>query len=144
MAWNVKEIETYLTENKSVVLATVDQSGNPQIRHLGGYGVEGLDVYFLTGKATDKVGQIKNHPEVALLFQHEGQVIPDLKSITVYGKAVEQKGDSFVRAAEFIKKRRPQLAADVEKSVIYKVYAEEVKILDFSNQPNVEVIAVKK
>lgn len=144
MAWNVKEIETYLTENKSVVLATVDQSGNPQLRHLGGYGVDGLDVYFLTGKTTDKVGQIENHPEVALLFQHEGQVIPNLKSITLYGKAIEQKGDAFTQAAELIKKRRPQLVADAEKSSIYKVSADKVKILDFSSQPNVEVIEANK
>ncbi len=140
MALNKKDIETYLVENKSLVLATVDTNGDPQVRHIGGYGVDGLDIYFSTSRISDKVEQIDAHPEVALLFQHEGQVIPNLKNITIYGKAEKQTGDAFNKALEIIKVRRPQANADEEKSVIYKINASRIKVLDFSKQPPVEEV----
>ena len=127
-----KAIKDYIYENKSLVLATVDEAGNPQIRHIGGYTIDGKDILFSTGKDTDKTREIANNNNVALLFQHEGQ--QELKNVTLYGKARKLNNEETVEAVELIKKRRPQLRYTPEANIIYRVESESVKVLDFSKE----------
>lgn len=137
-----KEIEDYLKTSKSLVLGTVDKDGNPQIRHLGGYGVDGIQVYISTSKESDKVKQIAQNPNVAAIFHHEGQTPPNLKNITLYGKAKLLTGDEFIKAIDIIKARRPQANVNPETNNIYRIETEEVKILDFAQGP-VQVLQAK-
>ena len=130
MANSLKEIEEYLISNKSFVLATVCPAGRPHIRHIGGYRVDGKDIYFNTTRGSAKTEDIAAQPRVALLFQHEGQ--ESLKNITLYGDARPLEGEEVEKALEIIRKRRPQVAYDPEHSVIYKVDTDRIKILDFS------------
>ena len=51
MALSIKEIQDYVYENKSLVLATVCPGGRPHVRHIGGYTIDGKDIYFNTTKA---------------------------------------------------------------------------------------------
>ena len=55
--WNT--IRDYIYENKSLVLATVDSEGNPQIRHIGGYTIEDKDILFQTAADSNKVKEIE-------------------------------------------------------------------------------------
>lgn len=132
MAITLKEYQDYLTENKSLVLATVDKENLPQIRHLGGYNIDGKDIVFLTTDGTGKTKDIAKNPRVAVLFQHEGQQAP--KNITVYGTAERLEGQAAVDAAGLIKARRPQLQYNPPVSVIYRVKAETIKVLDFASE----------
>lgn len=138
----IKEIEDYLKESKSLVLGTVDKDGAPQVRHLGGYGVDGVQVYFSTSKETAKVAQIAANPKVAAIFHHEGQTAPNFKNITLYGKAQLLTGDEYQKGIEIIKARRPQAKISPETSNIYRIETEKVKILDFANGP-VQVLEAK-
>lgn len=139
MAWEKNDITTYLADSKSLVLATVSQDATPQVRSIGGYGVDGYDIYFATAKNSDKVAQISANPNVTLLFQHEGQQAP--KNVTVYGTAEALQGEDYEKAAEIIKKRRPQLQITSDKN-IYHIKANKVKILDFASENKIQVIEI--
>ncbi len=57
---------------RSFVFATVDSSGFPQLRWMGGgYLEEPLTVYMAAASDSRKMQQIKAHPESQLLFQSE-------------------------------------------------------------------------
>lgn len=115
-----------------MVLATVDEAGNPQLRHIGGYTIDGKDILFSTGKDTDKTREIANNNNVALLFQHEGQ--QEIKNVTLYGKARKLDEEETKKAVDLIKIRRPQLRYTPEANIIYRVESESVKVLDFSKE----------
>ena len=138
----LNEIHDYLVENKSLVLATAGLDGSPQVRHIGGYQVRDLDIFFLTTAGTEKTKEIEKNPQVAALFQHEGQAVP--KNITVYGKAGRLTGKEADDGAKLIQQRRPQLVYDPKINEIYKIEAETVKLLDFGRENKQEIIRVSE
>lgn len=139
---NFNEIKDYIYENKSLVLSTVDEVGNPQLRHIGGYSIDGKDIVFQTAKNTDKTKDIAHNNNVALLFQHEGQQAP--KNVTIYGRAVALDEEDAKKAASLIKERRPQLNYDPQVNVIFKVETESVKVLDFQADPKQVVLSASQ
>ena len=139
---NFSEIKDYIYENKSLVLSTVDEVGNPQLRHIGGYSIDGKDIVFQTAKNTDKTKDIAHNNNVALLFQHEGQQAP--KNVTIYGRAIALDEEDAKKAANLIKERRPQLNYNPEINVIFKVETESVKILDFQADPKQVVVSASQ
>ncbi|MHC1681961.1 MAG: pyridoxamine 5'-phosphate oxidase family protein [Clostridiaceae bacterium] len=147
MSFNENQINDYLNNSKTLVLATVGDENKPELRTLGGYGVKNDVIYFSTGKGSNKVKQLEINPEVSVLFQHENQVIPNFINITVNGVAEELKdSEDFNRALEVIKQRRPQLNATEETHKIYAVKPSLIKILDFTKEApeeRVKIIEVK-
>lgn len=136
---NYKEIRDYIYDNKSLVLSTVDEVGKPQLRHIGGYTIDGTDILFQTRFDTDKTKEIANNNNVALLFQHEGQ--QSLKNVTIYGKAEKLDEVEAEQAANLIKERRPQLNYDPQVNVIFKVTTDSIKVLDFTAETKQVVIS---
>ncbi len=131
MSIDKEEIKVYLNNSKTLALATVNEAGEPDIRTLGGYGVSGLEVYFATAKESNKVKQLESNNEVAVLFQHENQTIPDFVNITLYGRALLAEGDELGTGRQVILNRRPQLSSVIHNHNIYKIKAERIKVLDF-------------
>jgi general stress protein 26 len=142
MALSKKEIYQYLSENKSVVLATVGKDGQPDLRSLGGYNFDGFHLYFGTASNSKKVEQIKDNSKVSILIQHEGQVIPDFKNITIYGVAKQLSSDEYIIGRQKIQERRPN--ADYQEGVkhIYKIIPSRIKILDFTAKPEEQVTII--
>lgn len=136
---NYKEIRDYIYDNKSLVLSTVDEVGNPNLRHIGGYTIDGKDIIFQTRIDTDKLKEIDNNNNVALLFQHEGQQAP--KNVTIYGRAEKLDKTEAEQAANLIKERRPQLNYDPQVNVIFKVTTDSIKVLDFTAETKQLVIS---
>lgn len=136
---NYKEIRDYIYDNKSLVLSTVDEVGNPNLRHIGGYTIDGKDIIFQTRIDTDKLKEIDNNNNVALLFQHEGQQAP--KNITIYGRAEKLEKNEAEQAANLIKERRPQFNYDPQVNVIFKVTTDSIKVLDFTAETKQVVIS---
>ncbi|WP_310603101.1 pyridoxamine 5'-phosphate oxidase family protein [Anaerosporobacter sp.] len=143
MSIDNQEISKYITESQSIVLTTVDEEGNPDIRAIGGFQFEDNALYFGTGKDTNKVKQLEHNPNVTILVQHEGQKMPNFKNVTIYGKAYPVKEDEFQGAVDIIKKRRPQLNLDGSKQHVYKVIAEKLKIVDFSAPIKERIVTVQ-
>lgn len=136
---NYKEIRDYIYDNKSLVLSTVDEVGKPQLRHIGGYTIDGTDIFFQTRFDTEKTKEIAHNNNVALLFQHEGQ--QSLKNVTIYGKAEKLDEVEAEQAANLIKERRPQLNYDPQVNVIFKVTTDSIKVLDFTAETKQVVIS---
>ncbi len=131
MSINKEEIKAYIKNSKTLSLATVNVAGEPDIRTLGGYGISDFEIYFATAKESNKVKQLKNKNEVAVLFQHENQIIPEFINVTLYGKAVLTEGEDFITGKQAILERRPQLSAVIESHNIYRLKIERIKVLDF-------------
>lgn len=131
MSIDKEEIKVYLNNSKTLALATVNEAGEPDIRTLGGYGVSGLEIFFATAKESNKVKQLERNNEVAVLFQHENQTVPDFVNVTLYGRALLTEGDELGTGRQVILNRRPQLSSVIHNHNIYKIKAERIKVLDF-------------
>lgn len=142
MALTRNEIYEYLKENKSVVLATTGKDGQPDLRSLGGYNFHGYTLYFATAANSNKVEQIADNSNVSILVQHEGQVIPDFKSLTIYGKAEKVTAEEYILGKQKIQERRPNLEFQENVRNIYKVIAKKIKVLDFSQKPEEQITFV--
>lgn len=135
MALKENEIVEYLKENKSIVLATLGEDNQPDLRALGGYNFDHFDLYFGTSAKSNKVKQLEINNNVTILAQRENQTIPDFKNVTIYGEAVKLTGDDYIIGRQKIQERRP--SAEFEEGIknIYKVRAKIIKVLDFSKEP---------
>lgn len=130
-----KEISEYLESSKTAVLATVDSNNNPNIRTIGGFGVNDITIYFSTAKKSKKVEEIEGNNNVSLLFEHENQERSKFVNIEVKGIAEEVKGeDRFDEGLKYIAKRRPELKLAGDTHNIYRVVPKEIKVLDFSKE----------
>ena len=139
---DINSIKKYIYDNKSLVLSTVDEGGNPKLRHIGGYTIDGTDIIFQTSAGTDKTKEIANNNNVALLFQHEGQQAP--KNVTIYGHATQLDEPEAKKASELIKKRRPQINYDPEVNVIFRVETDSLKVLDFTAEEKQKVYVAEQ
>ena len=135
MAWNIEKAIEYAKEAKAAVFATVAEDGSPQVRYVGGYGIDGNAFYVNTGKESAKVKQILAKTDVTLIFQHEAQA--SLKNVTFYGKASLVSSDDVEKAKEIIKVRCPQAAFD-ESKVIIRVDISRIKVLDFGEEVKIQ------
>ena len=136
MGLDIKEYENYLTECRSFVLATVGTDNQPNLRHIGGYNLDGIDILFGTNKASQKVKEIDLNTKVTALFQKENQ--EGLRNFTVYGIIQKVEPDEIEKAIEIIKKRRPQYNYKVDDSVIYRKKKKKIKELNFSAEEKVK------
>jgi pyridoxamine 5'-phosphate oxidase len=131
-----KAIE-YIGKTQFAVLATVG-GGVPYLRSIASFANDGFTIYFSTGKTTDKVEQINQNPNVSILFQHEGQVIPSFKNVSVTGTAkIVSCAEGRQKAIELLSARSPRFKERAEKgqledTTIFAVEPKTVKALDFS------------
>lgn len=147
MSVSKETIAQYLQETRYIELATVNEAQAPSIRTLGGFAPDGLEVYFSTGAATDKVKHIKANPQVAVLFQHENQTVPAFVNVAISGKANELTAENERKQAiAILSARSPKFKERAEKgelsgTVLFKITPEEIKVVDLSKGPGaVEVI----
>ncbi|MDF2800557.1 MAG: pyridoxamine 5-phosphate oxidase-related FMN-binding [Anaerocolumna sp.] len=135
MAVSEDKIKEYLRMSHTIILATTDLEGLPDIRTIGGFGVTGYEIYFSTSNKSNKVIQIEKNNEVAVFFQHENQFISKYFNVTVYGHAelLTHKAD-INNAKEIILTRNGGLKIAKDTHNIYKVLPKRIKILDFAEK----------
>ena len=143
MALLLENIITYLKNSKSIVLATIDSNQLPDIRTIGGYNFDGYVLYFATAKASRKAEQLLEKENVALLIQHENQVLPDYKNVTIYGRAKKLSGADYELGRAKILERRPNAVYEEESKNIYRVTPEQIKLLDLSKGVKDQVYIIK-
>jgi uncharacterized pyridoxamine 5'-phosphate oxidase family protein len=143
MAFIFTDIITYLKNNKSIVVATVDEHNAPDLRTIGGYNFDGITLYFATDKTSNKSAQIAKNDEVAVLVQHENQVLPDFVNLTLYGKARRLTGAEFTTAKNKLLERKPYAIYDENSKNIYQVIPQQIKILDLSKKQSEQVRIIK-
>ncbi len=138
MALDRQEIPQYLDATPFIVLSTVDGGNAPATRTLASFAADGFTVYFSTGKASDKIGQIGKNPNVSILFQHERQELPAFANVEIRGVAeVLGDGEEKAKAIRLISRRNPRFKERAEKgelsgSALVRVTPTKVKVVDFS------------
>lgn len=136
------EAVKYIEKSKLGWLITVGGDKKPYIRPMGAFFNEGLDLYFLTAKETEKVKHINENPTVTFYFENPGQPYDTFKSVAVSGEAIEvlEENDEFKKAVEGISIRYPVIKESVENgniksSSIYKINANFIKVADYTKLP---------
>ncbi|AGK98914.1 pyridoxamine 5'-phosphate oxidase family protein [Clostridium pasteurianum] len=131
----------YIEQSKLAWLITVGEDKRPYVRPMGAFFNDGLDLYFLTAKKTDKVKQINTNPTVTFYFENPEQSYDTFKSVAVSGEAVEVLEESeFKKAVEGIGIRYPAIKGNVENgnikdSSIYKINTNFIKTADYTKSP---------
>ncbi|WP_010235457.1 pyridoxamine 5'-phosphate oxidase family protein [Clostridium arbusti] len=131
----------YIEQSKLAWLVTVGENKRPYIRPMGAFSNDGLDLYFLTSKKTEKVKHIKENPVVTFYFENPNQSYEIFKSLSLSGKAIEVLDESeFKKAVDGISIRYPLIKENVEngnikESSIYKITADFIKFADYSKTP---------
>lgn len=144
----LKDSLSYVEQAKVGLLITVGEGKVPYVRSIGAFSNEGSDIYFLTGKATEKVKHIASEPVVTFYFENEGQVYENFKSVAITGEASEvTESLEFEKAIESISKRYPKIkervaSGDIKNSSIYKVKAKFVKLADYTRTPRELIVSI--
>ncbi len=143
MSASEQKIKEYLKANQRIILATTDGEGNPDVRILGGYGLEEYTVYFSTIKTSNKNSQLNENKNTAVLFQHDNQFISRYFNITIYGEAVLiDKNSEFEKGKDIIQNKNPNVKITKETHNIYKIIPKKLKVLDFGEPTAEERITV--
>lgn len=143
MAATEERIKEYLRMNQTIILATIDGDGFPDVRTLGGYGLSGYIIYFSTLNTSNKVRQIAGNNEVTIFIQHENQFISKFFNVTIYGEAILIENEAeYEKGKSLILTRKPSLKMNRNTHNIYKVIPKKIKALDFSEQNLNEKISI--
>lgn len=135
MAASEEKIKDYLKMSQTIILATTNKDGAPDLRTLGGYGLSEYVIYFSTIKDSHKVAQLNSKKDVAVLIQHENQYISKFFNVTIYGEAVLLENDQeFEYGKNLILARKPSLKIRKDTHFIFKIIPKKLKVLDFSEQ----------
>lgn len=146
-----KEVATYVDKTRFAVLAYVRGDGTPQLRSMGSFVPDGIDLYFSTRKDAAKVGAIAAQPRVSFFFEHEGQELAQWKNLLLAGNAIAlEDGDEHDRAVQLLSERNPRFRERVEKgglsdTRIFRLNTQEVELLDYGKGfGHVEKIVLQK
>lgn len=138
----LNEAIKYIEQSKKGLLVTIGEDGAPYVRIMGAFSNDGANLYFETGRKSNKVKHIKNNPIVTFYFQNENQSYDTFKSVSVTGEASEvlRDDDDFNKAVDGISIRYPVLKENVSKgkigeSAIYRIKTKFVKLADYTKNP---------
>lgn len=146
MALSKEQIEQYLKDTKTILLATVTEDNTPDIRILGAIGTIGTKVYFSTASNARKVAQLEKNPSVAVYFETPGQSFPNYINATLYGKAEEVTSKECIeKVIPEIRRNLPNFELTPDKR-LYVVKPEQIKIFNSSAelaQDKVQIVEYK-
>ncbi len=144
MGLSNQEIEKYLKDTKRILLSTVTEENEADIRILGAIATDGFKTYFSTATNSRKVAQIEKNPNVAIYFEAPGQEFPNYVNATVYGKAKKLTCEKGIeKAKNLIHEKLPKFEFTDEKS-IFVVEPVEIKIYNSSAELAQDKIQILK
>lgn len=131
----------YIENAKVGWLITVGENNRPYIRPIGAFSNDGINLYFLTRKDTNKVRHINANSTVTFYFENPNQPFETFKSVAVSGIASEVvDAKEFEKAAEGIAVRYPVIKENIQNgkindSAIYKIKVNFIKAADYAKKP---------
>ncbi len=136
MATDLKEqITEYLAKCRVCAIATVNSDGQPNASTVF-FRNRGTDIYFNTGKETQKVRNILGNPHVALVMQAAGPVPEtdqDIKGVQYVGRATMlPEGDTGEVPKAVLFRHTAFNSARPGNSVIIKVTPAAIYLIDYS------------
>jgi nitroimidazol reductase NimA-like FMN-containing flavoprotein (pyridoxamine 5'-phosphate oxidase superfamily) len=128
----------YIEKSSYALLVTVGEDNMPSVREIGPFVNKGLDIYFVTRIASQKVKHIGVNPSVTLYFPNMNQAVKEFRSIAVTGKAARvPEGDEFDGVLEKLEQKSPGYKKYIGKEgfkiwTIYKITAKSLQSTDYS------------
>jgi nitroimidazol reductase NimA-like FMN-containing flavoprotein (pyridoxamine 5'-phosphate oxidase superfamily) len=147
MSNDEKRIEDYIKKTGYAILATVERGG-PVQRTIGAFGNVGSTLYFATRSDSRKVDHIAAESRVSVLLQHERQDLATFVNVAVEGRAVRLTSEAEVAAAieiigEHSERFRERVRGQgISGQAIFRVDAEEIRVLDFARGVGQAAISV--
>lgn len=133
---NFKEqIIQFMKKCRISTIATVSAEGQPSASTVF-FRNAGVDIYFNTGRDTQKVRDITSNPRVAIVMQEPG-IVPtadqDMKGIQYLGKAtILPDAETTSVPTGIIARHKAFNSAMPGKSVIVKVTPLKIYLIDYS------------
>jgi Uncharacterized stress protein (general stress protein 26) len=142
----IEKAKKYVEQSKIGFLLTVDENNIPFVRPIGAFAQEGLDIYFLTRRETEKVKHIEINPIATVYFRNENQDFEKFRSESISGEIFElTKENEIKEAIEKISVRYPKVkelvdSGEFHKYLIFVVKAKLLKSADYVLEPKETVI----
>ncbi len=133
-----EEAAGYIEKSSYALLVTVGEGNTPFVREIGPFVNNGLDIYFMTRIASQKVKHIGVNPIITLYFPNTNQSAKEFRSIAVTGKAVRvPEGDEFNGVLEKLERKSPGYKKYISNEgftiwTIYKMTAKSIQSTDYS------------
>ena len=125
-----------LDQHRLMGLATLRADGWPQATMVG-YANEGLLLYFIISRASQKYANIGRDSRVSIVVGRDFEDPAQIKALSIAANASEVRDPrQRERAIDLILQRHPALSKlprpDLEHSVVMRAYCSIVTILDYS------------
>jgi len=129
------QIIQFMEKCRICTIATVSAEGQPSASTVF-FRNAGVDIYFNTGRDTQKVRDITSNPRVAIVMQEPG-IVPttdqDIKGIQYLGKAtILPDAETISVPTGIIARHKAFNSAMPGKSVIVKVTPLKIYLIDYS------------
>ena len=132
------EAVCYIEKSSYALLITVGEENQPAVREIGPFVNNGLDIYFVTRIASQKVKHIGVNPFITLYFPNMNQSVKEFRSVAVTGKAIRvPEVDEFNGVLEKLERKSPGYMKYIGKEgfiiwTIYKMTAKSLQSTDYS------------
>ena len=125
-----------LNDHRLMGIATLRPDGWPQATMVG-YANEGLLLYFIVSRASQKFANIERDSRVSIVIGRDFAEPAEIKALSIAANASEVRDPSQrERAIDLIFERHPALAKlgrpDPKHSAVMRAYCSIVTILDYS------------
>jgi nitroimidazol reductase NimA-like FMN-containing flavoprotein (pyridoxamine 5'-phosphate oxidase superfamily) len=125
-----------LSQHRLMVIATLRPDGWPQATMVS-YANEGLLIYFIISRASQKLANIKADPRVAIVVGRDFRDPKDIKALSIAAEASEVEDETQrARAIRLILQRHPALnrlpRPDPKRAAVMRAACRVVSILDYS------------
>ena len=138
MSDTAAEAVSYIEKSSYALLVTVGEGNKPFVREIGPFVNNGLDIYFVTRIASQKVKHIGINPLVTLYFPNTNQAVKEFRSIAVTGIATRvPEGNECNGVLEKIEQKSPGYKNYISNEgfkiwTIYKITAQSLQSTDYS------------
>ena len=125
-----------LDENRLMAISTVRPDGWPQCT-LVGYANDGILIYFIVSRQSQKLANIEKDDRVSLVVGHDFHDPSTIKALSIAAHASEVRdAKQRKQAVDMLLQRHPGLRRleppDPSHSAVMRAYPEIITILDYS------------
>jgi uncharacterized pyridoxamine 5'-phosphate oxidase family protein len=132
------EAVSYIEQSSYALLITVGEENKPFVREIGPFVNNGLDIYFVTRIASQKVKHININPFITLYFPNTNQAVKEFRSIAITGKATRvPEGNEFNDVRDKLEQKSPGYKKYISNEgfniwAIYKMTTTSLQSTDYS------------
>jgi PPOX class probable F420-dependent enzyme len=132
------QVQDILDSHRNMTLATLRPDGWPQATTVG-YGNEGLTLYFLCGRDSQKAANLARDNRVSITIDDDTEQVMQIKGVSMAARAqrVSDRAEAVKGMQLMMKRYPPQHGLDLpmpdpDDVAIFRVMPEVISLLDYS------------